>query len=99
MSIESQDWRKYERKIHEELSNVYTDCDFEFDDKIVNQLLSTLKDLDGWQNENDKGQVVRDENGKPIPLQSAYAIPGIIDINLINYTITFTIFDRFAKIL
>ncbi|MBD65774.1 MAG: hypothetical protein CME62_11240 [Halobacteriovoraceae bacterium] len=27
----------------------------------------------------DKGKIILDENGKPIPLQSAYAIPGVID--------------------
>lgn len=31
------------------------------------------------KDENDKGQIILDENGKPIPQQSAYAIPGIID--------------------
>ncbi|WP_298239494.1 restriction endonuclease [uncultured Algibacter sp.] len=34
MSIEDKTWRKYERQIHQELTSVFTDCDFEFDDRI-----------------------------------------------------------------
>ena len=34
MSIEDKKWRKYERQIHQELSSVFTDCEFEFDDRI-----------------------------------------------------------------
>lgn len=34
MSIEDKTWRKYERQIHQELTSVFTDCEFEFDDRI-----------------------------------------------------------------
>ena len=34
MSIETKDWRKYERKNHNEFSKIFTDCNFQFDDKI-----------------------------------------------------------------
>lgn len=34
MTIESQSWRKYERRIHEGLGEVYNDCDLVFDDRI-----------------------------------------------------------------
>lgn len=34
MSIEDKTWRKYEREIHQELTSVFTDCEFEFDDRI-----------------------------------------------------------------
>ncbi len=34
MSIEDTTWRKYERQIHKELASIFTECDFEFDDRI-----------------------------------------------------------------
>ncbi|WP_194768787.1 restriction endonuclease [Tamlana sp. I1] len=34
MPIEDKTWRKYERLIHQELTSVFTDCEFEFDDRI-----------------------------------------------------------------
>jgi hypothetical protein len=34
MSIEDKIWRKYEREIYQELISVFTDCEFEFDDRI-----------------------------------------------------------------
>jgi len=34
MSIEDKTWRKYERQIHQELTSVFADCEFEFDDRI-----------------------------------------------------------------
>lgn len=46
MLIESQDWRKYERKIHEELSKIYQDCEFEFDDKIFGKYSKTDRQID-----------------------------------------------------
>lgn len=46
MSIEKQDWRKYERKIHEELSKIYKDCEFEFDDKIYGKYSKINRQVD-----------------------------------------------------
>jgi len=46
MSIESQDWRKYERKIHEELSKVYENCEFEFDDRIFGKYSKINRQID-----------------------------------------------------
>ena len=37
MSIEDKTWRKYERQIHQELTSVFTDCEFEFDDRIFDK--------------------------------------------------------------
>jgi hypothetical protein len=34
MQIEDKTWRKYERQIHQELASIFTECDFEFDDRI-----------------------------------------------------------------
>lgn len=46
MSIESQDWRKYEREIHQELSKIYKDCEFEFDDKIYGKYSKIDRQID-----------------------------------------------------
>ena len=56
---------------------------FDLDKKLV------MKDPDSGEplylrddlikDENDKGQIILDDNGQPVPQQSAYAIPGIID--------------------
>ncbi len=46
MSIESQDWRKYERRIHEELGKVYKDCEFVFDDKIFGKFSKIDRQID-----------------------------------------------------
>lgn len=46
MSIESQDWRKYERKIHEELTKIYKDCEFEFDDQIFGKYSKINRQVD-----------------------------------------------------
>lgn len=46
MSIESKDWRKYERKIHQELSKIYEDCEFEFDDKIYGKYSKIDRQID-----------------------------------------------------
>ena len=34
MLIEHKTWRKYERQVHQELASIFTECDFEFDDRI-----------------------------------------------------------------
>ncbi len=46
MSIESKDWRIYERKIHQELSEVYEDCDFEFDDRVFGKYSKIDRQVD-----------------------------------------------------
>jgi hypothetical protein len=46
MNQESQNWRKYERKIYEELSNIFVDCDFQFDDLIFGKYSKTDRQID-----------------------------------------------------
>lgn len=46
MSIEDKIWRKYERQIHQELTSVFTDCEFEFDDRIFGKYSRTDRQID-----------------------------------------------------
>ena len=46
MSIEEKTWRKYERRIHQELTSVFTDCEFEFDDRIFGKHSRTDRQID-----------------------------------------------------
>jgi len=46
MSIEDKIWRKYERQIHQELTSVFTDCEFEFDDRIFGKHSRTDRQID-----------------------------------------------------
>ncbi|RFN57580.1 restriction endonuclease [Marixanthomonas ophiurae] len=46
MSIENKTWRKYERQIHQELVSVFTDCEFEFDDRIFGKHSRTDRQID-----------------------------------------------------
>lgn len=46
MSIEDKTWRKYERQVHQELTSVFTDCEFEFDDKIFGKHSRTDRQID-----------------------------------------------------
>lgn len=46
MNIESTSWRRYEREIHKELSDVFRDCDFEFNDSIFGQHSKVDRQID-----------------------------------------------------
>lgn len=46
MSIEDKIWRKYEREIHQELTSVFTDCEFEFDDRIFGKYSRIDRQID-----------------------------------------------------
>lgn len=46
MSIENKTWRKYERQIYQELTSVFTDCEFEFDDRIFGKHSRTDRQID-----------------------------------------------------
>ncbi|WP_075344674.1 restriction endonuclease [Tenacibaculum agarivorans] len=46
MSIENKTWRKYERQIYQELVNIFTDCEFEFDDKVFGKYSRTDRQID-----------------------------------------------------
>ncbi len=46
MSIEDKNWRKYERQIHQELTKIFTDCDFQFDDKIFGKYSRIDRQID-----------------------------------------------------
>lgn len=46
MSIEDKTWRKYERQIHQELTSVFTDCEFEFDDRIFGKYSKIDRQID-----------------------------------------------------
>jgi len=46
MSIENKIWRKYEQQIHKELASVFTECDFEFDDRIFGKYSKIDRQID-----------------------------------------------------
>ena len=46
MSIEDKTWRKYERQIHQELASIFTECDFEFDDRIFGKYSKIDRQID-----------------------------------------------------
>jgi hypothetical protein len=46
MSIEDKTWRKYEREIYQELESIFTECDFEFDDRIFGKLSKIDRQID-----------------------------------------------------
>ena len=46
MTIEDKTWRKYERQIHQELTSVFTDCKFEFDDRIFGKYSRIDRQID-----------------------------------------------------
>lgn len=46
MSIEDKTWRKYERQIHKELTSIFTECDFEFDDRIFGKYSKIDRQID-----------------------------------------------------
>ena len=46
MSIEDKTWRKYELQIHKELTSIFTECDFEFDDRIFGKYSKIDRQID-----------------------------------------------------